>query len=84
MRLVNKVVPLAELDNEVARWCDELRDHSPYAIRFVKHAFNADTDHISGFETMSMAAVRLFWDTDEAKHYKNLSAVRRKAKKETR
>ena len=84
MGLVNKVVPLSELDNEVARWCNDLKDHSPYAIRFLKHAFNADTDHISGFENMSMAAVRLYWDTDEAKHYKNMSAAKRKAKKGAR
>jgi naphthoate synthase len=81
MGLVNKVVPLSELDSEVAKWCDEIKELSPYAIRFLKHAFNADTDHIFGFETMSMAAVRLFWGTDEAKRYKNLFSEKQKAKK---
>lgn len=84
MGLVNKVVPLGELDNEVAKWCNEIKDLSPYAIRFLKHAFNADTDHMSGFETMSMAAVRLFWESSEARHYKEKSASKRKARKGSR
>lgn len=78
MGLVNRVVPLSDLDTEVEKWCDEIKELSPYAIRFLKHAFNADTDHIFGFETMSMAAVRLFWGTDEAKHYKNVFLEKRR------
>lgn len=81
MGLVNKVVPLSELDSEVERWCNEIKELSPFAIRFLKHAFNADTDHIFGFETMNMAAARLFWGTDEAKHYKDLFIEKQKAKK---
>lgn len=84
MGLVNKVVPLSELDNEVAQWCEEIKELSPYAIRFLKHAFNADTDHILGFENLSMSAVRLFWGTDEAKEQKKLFAERQKAKKKKR
>lgn len=81
MGLVNKVVPLVDLDSEVESWCNEIKELSPYAIRFLKHAFNADTDHILGFENMSMSAVRLYWDTEEAKHQKKLFAERQKAKK---
>mgnify|MGYP002397049646 CR=1 FL=1 len=81
MGLVNKIVPLSELDSEVERWCNEIKELSPYAIRFLKHAFNADTDHIFGFETMSMAAVRLFWGTNEAERYKNLFIEKQKTKK---
>lgn len=81
MGLVNKVVSLAELDSEVDAWCAEIKELSPYALRFLKHAFNADTDHISGFETMSMAAVRTYWETDEAKHYKNKFMARKKERK---
>ena len=81
MKLVNKVVPLEKLDGEVEKWCNEIKELSPYAIRFLKHAFNADTDHISGFETMSMAAVRLFWGTEEAKCYKEMFLNKRKGGK---
>ena len=83
MKLVNKVVPLEKLDGEVEKWCNEIKELSPYAIRFLKHAFNADTDHISGFETMSMAAVRLFWESKEAKEYKEAFLARKKEKKAT-
>ena len=79
MGLVNKVVPLAELDAEVARWCDEIKSLSPTALKFMKAAFNADTDHIFGFETMSAAAGRLFWETDEAKALKK-KYIERKSK----
>ena len=78
MGLVNRVVPLTDLDGEVEKWCNEIKELSPYAIKFLKHAFNADTDHIFGFETMSMAAVRLFWNTNEAENYKKAFFEKRK------
>jgi dihydroxynaphthoic acid synthetase len=81
MGLVNKVVAPAELDREVQSWCDEIKALAPYAIRFLKHAFNADTDHISGFENMSMAAVRQYWETEEAKGQKAQFKERQKQKK---
>jgi naphthoate synthase len=81
MGLVNKVVPLAELDAEVDRWCEEIKQLGAYSLRFLKHAFNADTDHIAGFENMSMAAVRLYWESPEARQQKEIFAAKRKAKK---
>ncbi len=81
MGLVNKVVPLADLDREVDAWCEEIKALGPYALRFLKHAFNADTDHIAGFETMSMAAARLYWGSDEAKQYKKKFIEGKKARK---
>lgn len=78
MGLVNKVVPLGELDAEVARWCDEIKSLSPTALKFMKAAFNADTDHMFGFETLSAAAGRLFWETDEAKALKKKYIERKK------
>jgi naphthoate synthase len=84
MGLVNKVVPLADLDREVEAWCEEVKAMSPYAIRFLKQSFNADTDHINGFENLSMSAVRLYWDTDEAKHYKDVFKQQQNEKKDAR
>ena len=81
MGLVNKVVPLANLDAEVEKWCKEIIELGPTAIKFLKAAFNADTDHIFGFDTMSQAAVRLYWESDEAKHYKEVFLNKRKEKK---
>ena len=81
MGLVNKVVPLADLDAEVEKWCKEIIELSPTAIKFLKAAFNADTDHIFGFEAMSGAAVRLFWESREANEYKELFLSKKKQKK---
>lgn len=81
MGLVNKVVPLDELDSEVDKWCEEIIELSPTAIKFLKAAFNADTDHIFGFENMSGAAVRLFWESPEAEVYKKKFLEKKKKKK---
>lgn len=80
MGLVNKVVTLADLDAEVERWCKEIIELGPTAIKFLKAAFNADTDHIFGSEAMSAAGVRLYWESEEAKIYKNKFMERRKGK----
>lgn len=66
MGLVNTVVPRAELDNEVERWCAEINAKSPTAIAIAKRSFNADTDHIKGIGSMGFQALALYYDTDEA------------------
>jgi len=78
MGLVNKVVPFDKLQEEAENWCKEICDMSPTAIKFLKFAFNADTDHIHGFENMSMSAVRLFWGTEEAAEAKKAKMEKRK------
>jgi len=78
MRLVNKVVPRAKLDQEVDAWCREILALSPYALKFLKKAFNADTDHQWGFEELSQSAVRLYWDTEEAEEGKKAFSEKRK------
>ena len=44
MGLVNAVVPDAELDAEVDRWCTEILRRSPQGLRLAKIAMNAATD----------------------------------------
>jgi dihydroxynaphthoic acid synthetase len=80
MGLVNKVVPAAELDTEVEKWCNEIKELSPTAIKFLKAAFNADSDHMFGFETLSAASGRLFWATQEAETFKAKFRERQKNK----
>src|SRR5215470_10371501 len=46
MGLCNVVVPAAELDAEVERWCKELLERSPTALAIAKRSFNADSDAI--------------------------------------
>ncbi len=80
MGLVNKVVPLDKLQEEAEAWCKEICDMSPTAIKFMKFAFNADTDHMNGFENMAQAAVRLYWGTEEAAEAKRTWAEKKKAR----
>ena len=67
MGLVNAVVPAADLDAEVRRWCDEILALSPTAIAIAKRSFNADSEHIRGIAGLGLQAVRLFYETDEAR-----------------
>jgi len=67
MGLVNVVVPDAELDAEVAKWCAELSERSPTAIAITKRAFNADSESIRGSSALGMEAVRLLYLSDESR-----------------
>ena len=58
MGLINKVVPLEELDAEVQRWCDRLLKMSPQSLRVAKLSLNYESDHLwssvlHGFEMIS-------------------------------
>ena len=65
--LVNAVVPQAELDREVEKWCQEIIALSPTAISIAKRSFNADSDAIKGIGSLGMQALKLFYETDESK-----------------
>jgi 2-ketocyclohexanecarboxyl-CoA hydrolase len=67
MGLVNTVVPLAELDAEVERWCDEIMAKSPTAIAIAKRSFNAASEHVRGIASMGMQALSLYYDTEESR-----------------
>jgi 2-ketocyclohexanecarboxyl-CoA hydrolase len=67
MGLVNCVVPLAELDAEVERWCMEILALSPTAIAIAKRSFNADSDSIRGIGGLGMQALSLYYGTEESR-----------------
>ena len=67
MGLANTVVPAAELDAEVARWCEELAARSPTAIALAKRSINIDSDSIRGIGALGMEALKLFYETAESK-----------------
>jgi len=67
MGLVNAVVPHAELDAEVARWCAELAERSPTALAIAKRSFNADSEHLRGIAALGLEAVSLYYGTEEAR-----------------
>src|ERR671933_430981 len=64
--LVNRVVPAAELKEEVRRWADEILALSPTALRFVKQSFNADSEHMAGIGQVAFSGLGLFVESDEA------------------
>jgi 2-ketocyclohexanecarboxyl-CoA hydrolase len=76
MGMVNCVVPRAELDVEVDRWCKEILALSPTAIAIAKRACNADSDSIRGISALGMQAVKLFYESPESKE--GIAAFREK------
>ena len=44
MGLVNRVVPLEELEEETVAWCREMLELSPFSLRLLKASFNAAED----------------------------------------
>ncbi|WJP98855.1 1,4-dihydroxy-2-naphthoyl-CoA synthase [Macrococcus bovicus] len=67
MGLVNTVVPLADIEDETVKWCKEILQHSPTALRFLKAAMNADTDGLAGLQQFAGDATLLYYTSDEAK-----------------
>jgi naphthoate synthase len=78
MGLVNKVVPLEKLEEETVQWCREILEKSPIALRFLKAAFNADTDGLAGIQDLAGDATMLFYMTEEGKEGKNAFLEKRK------
>lgn len=71
MGLVNTVVPLADLEKETIRWCREILQNSPIAIRCMKAALNADCDGQAGLQELAGDATMLFYMTDEGQEGRN-------------
>jgi 2-ketocyclohexanecarboxyl-CoA hydrolase len=67
MGLINKVVPMEELDAAVDAWTTTLSERSPTALAFLKRSLNADSDSIRGIANMALHGLKLFYATDESK-----------------
>jgi naphthoate synthase len=78
MGLVNAVVPSGELDGEVEKWCQELLEKSPTALKMLKYAFHAETDGVAGITQLGVGALSMFYGTDESIEGKNAFMERRK------
>jgi naphthoate synthase len=75
---VNAVVPLERLEEEAIKWAKEILEKSPIAIRFLKMAFNADTDGLAGLQMLAGDATMLYYMTEEAQEGKNAFLEKRK------
>src|SRR5690625_1210386 len=78
MGMVNKVVPLEQLEEETVQWCSEILEKSPTALRFLKASFNAATDGLAGLQQMAGDATLLYYTTDEAKEGRDSFKEKRK------
>jgi naphthoate synthase len=78
MGLVNTVVPLAELERETVRWCREMLQNSPMALRCLKAALNADCDGQAGLQELAGNATMLFYMTEEGQEGRNAFNERRR------
>ncbi len=67
MGMVNKVVPLTDLESETIAWSREILEKSPMAIRFIKAAINAAADGAAGQQQLAGDATMLFYMTEEGK-----------------
>jgi naphthoate synthase len=78
MGLVNAVVPLAELERETIKWCKEMLELSPLALRLLKSSFNAELDGQNGVQELAGNATLLYYMTEEAQEGKRAFLERRK------
>ena len=78
MGLVNKVVPLDNLEQETIMWAKEILQHSPIALRCLKAALNADCDGQAGLQELAGNATMLFYMTEEGQEGKNAYLEKRK------
>jgi naphthoate synthase len=77
MGMVNKVVPLNELESEGVSWAQEILKKSPIAIRFLKAGLNAELDGQTGLQVLAGDATMLFYMTEEGSEGKNAFLERR-------
>jgi len=78
MGMVNTVVPLAQLEAETVKWCEEMLENSPFALRLLKASFNAAEDGLTGIQQLAHDANLLFYGSEEAQEGRNAYREKRK------
>ena len=66
MGLVNKVVPLEQLEDECVEWAETMMERSPLALRMIKAGLNAELDGQAGIQELAGDATMLYYCLDEA------------------
>lgn len=67
MGLVNKVVPLEQLEAEVDKWCEEMLQLSPGCLEILKAAFDQEMDGYADLGVISSQFYPDWFDTPEGK-----------------
>ncbi len=78
MGLVNKVVPLDQLEEMTVAWCRKILEKSPIALRMLKASFNAELDGQAGIQQLAGDATLLYYLSEEAKEGKDAFLEKRK------
>lgn len=78
MGMINKVVPLEELEKATVEWAMRILEMSPLSIRLLKAAFNADTDGLAGIQQLAGDATLLYYMSDEAQEGRDAYLQKRK------
>jgi naphthoate synthase len=78
MGLVNKVVPLVDLEVETVAWARRMLQHSPLALRMLKASMNAADDGLAGIQQLAGDATLLYYMTEEAQEGKNAYLEKRR------
>jgi len=78
MGMVNKVVPVDELESEGVQWANEMLQMSPLALRLLKSSFNAELDGQTGIQELAGNATLLYYMSEEAQEGKNAYVEKRK------
>lgn len=78
MGLVNKVVPLEQLEDETVAWAQIMMQHSPMALRMIKMGLNAELDGQAGIQELAGNATLLYYLTEEAQEGKQAFLEKRK------
>ena len=78
MGLVNKVVPLDQLEATTIEWCRKIMEKSPLAIRMLKASFNAELDGQAGIQELAGNATLLYYLSEEAQEGKQAFLEKRK------
>jgi naphthoate synthase len=78
MGLVNKVVPIEELEATTVQWCEKILEKSPIALRMLKSSFNAELDGQAGIQELAGNATLLYYLSEEAQEGKQAFLEKRK------
>ncbi len=70
MGLVNKVVPLDELEDTTVSWCKTMQKRSPMALRMIKRSLNAELDGQHGLMQLAGDATLMYYLMEEAQEGK--------------
>lgn len=71
MGLVNKVVPLEQLEDTTIEWCKTIMKRSPLAVRMIKRGMNAELDGQAGLMEFAGDATLMFYLMEEAQEGRN-------------